>query len=85
MRACLHLLTQESEESVFYQILNEDIELNNATTFEYSQYHLNLLDDNAKRIFNNSGLELGNYSILDSRTEENDYWGEIRYIFLRAI
>lgn len=39
MRACLHLSTKESDDYVFYQILNEDINLSEDDVLEYSDYH----------------------------------------------
>ena len=83
MRACLHLYTTESTSSVFYQILNEDLNLLENDTFEYSNKYYNLLDDDAKKIFDRAGLRKGNYIVTATRTEPNDYWGEIRYLFIK--
>ncbi|WP_294250785.1 hypothetical protein [uncultured Chryseobacterium sp.] len=49
MRACLHFSTKESKDSVFYQIFNEDINLSENDILHYSDYHYNLLDDEAKK------------------------------------
>lgn len=83
MRACLHLFTKNSENSVFYQILNEDVELQQNDIFEYSDYYYFKLDEEARKIFDKSGLEKGQYYVHSTRSEPNEYWGEIRYLFLK--
>lgn len=85
MRTCLHLYTPESEHSVFYQILNHDIVRVVGDIVDYNAELFILLDADAQRIFNNEGLNFGNYEVIASRTEPNGYWGDIRYLFLRPI
>lgn len=85
MRACLRLSTKESEDSVFFQILNEDINLSENDILKYSDYHYNLLDNDAKRIFDESGLKKENYIVTFTRTEPNEYWGGVRYLFLKPV
>ena len=83
MRACLHLYTETSKDSVFYQILKEDIELKENDIFEYDNKFYDILDSEAKKAFNQSGLSKGKYEVISTKTEPNDYWGEIRYLFLK--
>jgi len=83
MRACLHFSTKESKDSVFYQIFNEDINLSENDILHYSDYHYNRLDDEAKKIFDKSGLKKGRYIVTFTRTEPNEYWDDIRYLFLK--
>lgn len=85
MRACLHLYTETSEDSVFYQILREDIELKENDQFEYNDRFYNMLDEETKKIFVQNGLKKGTYFVLSTRTEPNEYWGEIRYLFLKPL
>lgn len=85
MRACLHLYTETSKDSVFYQILNEDIELNENDIFEYDPKYYQILDSEAKKEFDNNSLKTGKYKVISTRTEPNDYWGEIRYLFLKPV
>ena len=85
MRACLHLYTKTSQDSVFYQILNEDIELEVDEIFDYSEFYYQILDSEAKKDFDRSGLKYGKYQVISTRREPNDYWGEIRYLFLKPL
>ena len=85
MRACLHLYTESSEYSVFYQILQEDIDLEENDEFEYDDIYYFRLDSEARKNFDRSGLKKGKYKVTATRTEPNDYWGEIRYLFLKPI
>lgn len=85
MRACLHLYTESSRDSVFYQILNEDIELKVNDKLEYSDSFYNELDDDNKREFEQKGLKKGTYEVIETKTEPNEYWGELRYLFLKPI
>ncbi len=85
MRSCLHLYTRTSKDSVFYQILKEDIELIENDKFEYDDRFYNILDSEAKKLFNQSGLKKGTYNVIGTKTESNEYWGEIRYLFLKPI
>ena len=85
MRACLHLYTESSRDSVFYQILNEDIELKVNDKLEYSDSFYNELDDDNKKEFEQKGLKKGTYEVIATKTEPNEYWGELRYLFLKPI
>lgn len=85
MRACLHLYTKTSQDSVFYQMLNEDIVLKENEIFEYSDHYYQMLDSEAKKDFDRSGLKNEKYQVISTRTEPNEYWGDIRYLFLKPL
>ncbi|MCC5923905.1 MAG: hypothetical protein JJT77_08970 [Crocinitomicaceae bacterium] len=53
--------------------------------FEYSDIFYSMLDSDAKKTFNQSGLKKGKYKVISTKTEPNDYWGEIRYLFLKPM
>jgi hypothetical protein len=85
MRACLHLYAETSSDSVFYQILNEDIELKEGEFFDYLEKYYNLLDSKAKKDFNSQNLKIGKYQVYTTYIEPNDHLGEIRYLFLKPV
>lgn len=85
MRACLHLYTKTSENSLFYQILKEDLELKENQIFEYNEYYYQILDSEAKKDFDRSGLKKGKYQVFSTHSEPNLNWGDIRYLFLRSL
>ena len=85
MSACLHLYTETSDNSVFFQILQEDLALKENDLLEYDDKFYSILDSEAKKAFNRSGLKKGKYKVISTKTEPNDYWGETRYLFLRSV
>jgi hypothetical protein len=85
MRASLHFYTENSDEPVFYQILEHDVQTNDSNVFEYDQRDYNDLDSKAQKDFDSYRLKLGKYTVLSSRIEKNEYWGELRHLFLKPI
>ena len=83
MRAYLHLCADKTNDSVMWQILNEDFDLKENENFVYTQNLYNLLDDENKEVFKKSGLNLGNYVVQSTWTEHNEVWGDIRILYLR--
>jgi hypothetical protein len=83
MRAYLHLCNDKKENSVMYQVLDEDYDLKEGETFLYTQNLFEKLDKEAKEIFEKSKLKIGNYRVESSWTEKNEYWGELRILHLR--
>lgn len=85
MKVCIHLYSNSSEYDLFFQILNVNLDFYNDNILDYNNYLYQLLDDEAKKDFNNSGLEFGKYKIISSKIEQNAYWGELSHLYLRAI
>ena len=83
MKTCLHFYTESSENSIFYQILKKDIDLKENETFNYNEDNFNALDSQNQISFDQKGLKKGNYIVIATKTEQNEYWGEIRLLFIR--
>lgn len=82
MRAILHLCNNPNEGSVFFQILNYDVKIKEGELFNYTEEFYALLSEEAKRDFTRARVKFGSYKVTSTRTEENGYWGNIRYIVL---
>ena len=85
MRACLKLYTESSEHSVFWQMLKNDINISVGDSFEYGSNYQSLLDSQALEEFNRAGLTCGDYIVDTVKVVENEYWGTVKYIFLKPI
>lgn len=83
MRAYLHLIPTNSEKSVMYQVLDKDIDLKVGEIFHYTQEYYSRLDKEAKDLFVESGLKIGEYEIVNVEIQKNDYWGDIRLLFVK--
>ncbi len=83
MRAYLHLCNDKKENSVMYQVLEEDYDLKEGQIFSYTENLFEKLDNEAKEIFEKSNLKIGNYLVESTWTEKNEYWGDLRILYLR--
>ncbi|MFC6268001.1 hypothetical protein [Frigoriflavimonas asaccharolytica] len=85
MRAYLHLYNEQKENSIMYQVLSYDINIDEGEVFEYSEEIFNELDIEAQKLFHKSNLKIGNYKVTHANIEKNGYWGELRILHLRPI
>ena len=83
MRAYLHLCNDKKENSVMYQVLEEDYDLKEGQIFTYNENLFEKLDEEAKEIFDKANLKIGNYRVESTWTEKNEYWGDLRILYLR--
>jgi len=84
MKTCIHLHTEESEQSVFYQLVDEDIKTNVGDIFEYSDKYYYQLGRKAKEEFDKEDLKTGKYKVVSAYLEPT-IDGTERYIFIRPI
>lgn len=85
MRACLHLHSKTSENSLFYQILMYDIDLKVGDILDYNEHLYLQLKPKEMDQFDQTKLKLGKYHIFSTRIEEEMAYGYIRYLFLREL
>lgn len=84
MRTIIHLHTNDSEESVFYQLVDEDINVKVGELFNYSDKYYYQLGNKAKQEFEAAGLSIGNYKVISAYLEPSIDSKE-KYIFIRPI
>ena len=83
MKAYLHLCNDNNQNSVMFQVLDEDYDLKEGQIFPYTENLFEKLDEEAKEIFVKSKLKIGNYRVESTWTEQNDFWGDLRILYLR--
>lgn len=84
MKTIIHLHTNNSEESVFYQLVDEDINVKVGETFNYSDKYYYQLGNKSKQEFEEAGLSTGNYKVVSAYLESS-IDGTEKYIFIRPI
>lgn len=85
MKTYLHLYTQGSDDPVFYQIIDRDIQLQKDEEFQYTELFYFMLDPNAQKDFDSFGLKTGKYCVYDSKIQDYPNVGSVRHIFLKPI
>lgn len=79
-KTCLHFFTKDSKESIFWHLLEENLEPKVGETFDYSKFYP-LLDKESQKDFNISKLPLS-FSVERIWYSDKD---NTRYIDLKAI
>lgn len=85
MPTCIHLYSEDSDRSVFYHVYREDIIVKTDDIFNFSYSFYSSLPENYKKTFDKFKLKIGKYTVTSTYTEENEFDGKIRYIFLKPI
>jgi hypothetical protein len=86
MKTSLHLYTEQSEEPVFWQMLDHAINLKEGDVFEYGQRDYDELESKLQKEFDSSGAKLGKY-VVDSTSIENNnaFYGKYKSLFLKPL
>ena len=85
MRASLHFYNEFGEEPIFYQILNNDIDLSEGDIFNYNETYYYKLERADKKTFDSKNLTMGEYKIISTKIVNNKLFGDLRHIFLKPI
>lgn len=84
MKTCLHLHSDNSEQSVFYHLIDDILLVNQGDIVDYGQKYFHLLGIRAKEEFERFGLSKEKYKVLSTHLEVSGTENEI-YVFLKPI
>ena len=86
MQTCLYLHTENSQDWVFWQMLDHTINLKEGDVFEYDQRHYDDLNSKSQQEFDRSGAKFGKYVVETTAIEDkNKFYGKYKSLFLKPI